>query len=82
MAAVVLDEQSLGFSTELVRGIEYCLIFATSRTRRLSSRPRMNSLTRDGESPNCFAARVKLFQHRHESARFDETGSRRDSHCS
>jgi hypothetical protein len=37
MAAVVLDEQSLGFSTELVRGIEYCLIFVELREKPLSS---------------------------------------------
>jgi hypothetical protein len=37
------------------------VVRSTSRTPRLSSRPRINSLTRDGESPSCFAARVKLF---------------------
>jgi hypothetical protein len=41
MASVVLDEQSLGFSTEIVHGIEYCLIFvelrAKARQKPLSS---------------------------------------------
>jgi hypothetical protein len=41
MASVVLEEQSLGFSTEIVQGIECCLIFvehrAEARQKPLSS---------------------------------------------
>jgi len=31
MASVVLEEQSLGFSTEIIHGIECCLIFVELR---------------------------------------------------
>ena len=41
MASVVLEEQSLGFSTEIVHGIECCLIFvelgAEAREKPISS---------------------------------------------